>query len=173
MPQARKHQVSIIDTPYYHVVSRCVRRTFLCGKDVKTGEDYEHRRQWIVDRIRLLSSIFAIDILSYAVMSNHYHLVVKLDSSKVDLWSRDEVIHRWLSLFKGPSLVHKYLKGDALCPEENRIFEELIEKWRVRLGDLSWFMRLLNEPIARQANKEDNCTGHFWDRLLLLQNLHS
>jgi hypothetical protein len=31
------------------------------------------------------------------------------------------------------------------------------------LGDLGWFMKCFNEPIARQANKEDGCTGHFWE----------
>ena len=82
MTTPRKYQVCIADTPYYHVVSRCVRRTFLCGKDHHTGTDYEHRKQWIVERIRLLSSVFAIDVLSYAVMSNHYRIVIKLNNSE-------------------------------------------------------------------------------------------
>jgi len=163
MPLARKYQISITDTPYYHVVSRCVRRTFLCGKDHKTGEDYEHRRQWIVDRIRLLSSLFSIDILSYAVMSNHYHIVVKLCPEAAGTWSMDEVIHRWLSLFRGPRLAQRYSQGEPLSAEEMRLLVETSEQWRARLTDLSWFMRLLNEPIARQANKEDQCTGHFWE----------
>ena len=164
MPQARKQLVSIVDTPYYHIVARCVRRTFLCGKDIKTGEDYEHRRQWIVDRIRLLSSIFSIEILSYAVMSNHYHLVVKLDDSTPATWSMDEVIQRWLCVFKGPEMIQQYLKGKKLHLVELDLVEEIVDTWRERLGDLSWFMKLLNEPIARQANKENDCTGHFWDR---------
>ena len=163
MPQARKHLVSIEDTPYYHIVSRCVRRTFLCGKDTKTGEDYEHRRQWLVDRIRILSSVFSIEILSYAVMSNHYHLVVKLDNSAPETWSMEEVIQRWLCVFKGPLIIQHYLKGKLSHPAELELVKEIADTWRERLGDLSWFMKLLNEPIARQANKEDNCTGHFWE----------
>jgi hypothetical protein len=76
MPRPRKAQISLADTPYYHISSRCVRRTFLCGVDQATGHCYEHRRKWIEQRMRLLASVFEIDILSYAVMSNHYHLVV-------------------------------------------------------------------------------------------------
>ena len=97
-------------------------------------------------------------------MSNHYHLVVKLNNQETEQWSNDEVIHRWLSLFKGPLLIQKYIKGDKFCSEENYLLEKLVEKWRDRLGDLSWFMKQLNEPIAKQANKEDHCSGHFWGR---------
>jgi len=102
MTQPRKALVSLDTTPYYHVASRCVRRAFLCGKDPYSGRDYEHRRQWVVDRIRLLSSLFAIDICAYAVMSNHYHLVVKLCPEQLDELSDDDILDRWCALFKGP-----------------------------------------------------------------------
>ena len=84
MTRQRKELVSIDDTPYYYVTSRCVRRTYLCGFDSHISTSYEHRRQWIVERIRLLSSVFAIDIAAYAVMSNHYHLVIKLSPEQAD-----------------------------------------------------------------------------------------
>lgn len=163
MTQPRKTLVSLADTPYYHIVSRCVRRTFLCGVDHASGRNYEHRRQWIVDRIRLLSSLFAVDICSYAVMSNHYHLVVKLDPEQVANLSDGEVMQRWLSLFKGPVLVQRFHSGVQLSKPERDTVSDIIAIWRSRLADLSWFMKCLNQPIARQANLEDNCTGHFWE----------
>ncbi len=163
MPRARAELVCVSDTPFYHVISRCVRRTFLCGRDHATGRCYEHRRGWIEERIRLLASVFAIDVAAYAVMSNHYHLVVKLCPDDVEPWSNDEVLARWCSLHKGPPLVQRYHRGDKLCAAELGRVAQYAETFRARLGDLSWFMKCLNEPIARQANREDQCTGHFWE----------
>ena len=157
MTTARKHQVSISDTPYYHVMSRCVRRSYLCGTDIHTGQCYEHRREWIAERIRLLSTIFAIDICSYAVMSNHYHIVIKIDAQAPQSWSLDEIIQRWLCLYKGPFLVQKYQKGETLDTAEQRVLEDTVEDWRTRLGSLSEFMQQLNQVIARQANQEERC----------------
>lgn len=163
MTQPRSQQVSVADTPYYHVVSRCVRRSFLCGYDPASGKNYEHRRDWIEGRIRVLSSLFAIDICAYAVMSNHYHVVVKLNTCEAGAWSDDEVLHRWCSLYRGLPLVQKYLNGKCLLPVELQTVKSCIAIYRSRLQSLSWFMKCLNEPIARQANKEDGCTGHFWE----------
>ena len=85
MTQPRETLISIEDTPYYHLVSRCVRRTFLCGVDHETGKNYEHRRQWIEDRIRILSSLFSIDLCAYSVMSNHLHIVAKPGLSHINI----------------------------------------------------------------------------------------
>jgi len=161
MPQPRHRQVSLDDTLYYHCISRCVRRAFLCGKDAHTGFDFEHRRQWIVDRIKLLCSVFSVDLCAYSVMSNHYHVVIRIDVDAVKKWTDQEVARRWMQIFNGPLLMHQYLGNADLTEPELAHVADLIATWRNRLCDLSWFMRCLNEPIARLANAEDHCTGRF------------
>lgn len=163
MPTARHRLVSLDDTPYYHCISRCVRRAFLCGQDATTGYNFEHRRQWIVDRIKLLCSVFAVDLCAYAVMSNHYHIVVRLDVAAARHWSDREVAERWTQLFSKPVLLHRFLGESDLLPIELSQVQQQIAIWRRRLVNLSWFMRCLNEPIARMANQEDRCTGRFWE----------
>ena len=163
MPQPRNRQVSLDDTPYYHCISRCVRRAFLCGKDARTGFDFEHRRQWIVDRIKLLCSVFAVDLCAYAVMSNHYHIVIRINQDQAIAWSDREVAERWMQVFTGHILMHRHLAGTALTALELEQVTELFATWRKRLCDISWFMRCINEPIARMANAEDDCTGRFWE----------
>lgn len=173
MPRARKHLICLSETPYYHITSRCVRRAFLCGVDRESGRSYEHRRSWLEDRIRVLSSVFSIQLCAYAVMSNHYHLVVRLNPPESDSWSDDEVLKRWTMLFRGPLLVQRHQSGDALSDAEAATLGDIAAVYRSRLGDLSWFMKCLNEPIARRANREDGCTGHFWEARFHSQPLRS
>ena len=82
MTKARIEQISLDETPWYHVVNRCVRRAFLCGVDSVSGQDYEHCREWIETRILQLANVFAIDVAAYEVMSNHYHVVVRVDQDR-------------------------------------------------------------------------------------------
>ena len=149
----------------YHCVSRCVRRAWLCGEDRESGRSYERRRQWVEDRIGELAGIFAVAVWGYAVMSNHLHVVVEVIPQGAAEWSADEVAVRWSRLYprrdQDASKRAELLAGNAL-----RIME-----LRARLGDLSWFMRCLAEPIARRANREDGCKGHFWEARFKCQTL--
>ena len=163
MPRARSQQVSLSDTPYYHCVSRCVRRAFLCGEDVVSGKSFELRRGWIEARILFLSQIFSIDICAYAVMSNHLHIVLHVDEKQVKNWSVQEVLRRWHFLHKGTFFTQQYARGEAMPAYAIELAKRSAEAYRQRLSDISWFMRELNEPIARQANFEDGCTGRFWE----------
>jgi REP element-mobilizing transposase RayT len=173
MPLARKHIVCLDQTPYYHITSRCVRRAFLCGEDRQTGQSYEHRRSWIENRVRVLSSLFSVEICAYAIMSNHYHLVVRLNPEEAAKWSDDEVLGRWTAIFRGPLLVQQYRAGKQLSSAELETLRSISAVYRRRLGSLSWFMKCLNEPIARRANAEDGCTGHFWEARFHSQPLKS
>ncbi|MDJ0941753.1 MAG: hypothetical protein QNJ00_18455 [Woeseiaceae bacterium] len=163
MPRARKHIVCISATPYYHVYSRCVRRAFLCGVDQHSGKSYEHRRGWLEDRVQVLSSVFSVELCAYAIMSNHYHLVVKLNPNLPEEWSDDEVLKRWTALHRGPVLVQRFRAGQDLSAAEHEAVRSMAAVYRARLASLSWFMKCLNEPIARRANAEDGCSGHFWE----------
>lgn len=163
MARPRQTIVSLEDTVYYHCCSRVVRQAYLCGIDKATGENYEHRRDWVDDRIIKLAGIFSIDICAYAVMTNHLHVVLRIDTDKAKAWSDKDVLTQWHKGFKGTLLTHKYLKDEPLDEIELITVQDTIAQYRERLIDISWFMRALNEPIARMANREDNCTGRFWE----------
>ncbi|MGY6553041.1 MAG: transposase [Wenzhouxiangella sp.] len=102
---------------FFHVISRCVRRAYLCGLDRYSGRNFDHRRQWIEDRIRFLAESFAVSVYAYAVMSNHFHIVMSVDPNEAAAWSDEEVARRWLRVFPGaisqteqPELVHAGLE---------------------------------------------------------------
>jgi REP element-mobilizing transposase RayT len=120
-----------------------------------TGRDYTHRKPWIVSRIKHLASIFAIHICAYAVMSNHYHLVLFVNEGEANAWDDDDVFARWKELFPTDAqAINTYSKKEA---------DQKLALWRRRLMDISWFMRCLNETIARHSNKEDETKGRFWE----------
>ena len=163
MTRPRSSLISLSDTPWYHVVNRCVRRAFLCGADDVTGQNFDHRRGWIETRIRELASVFTIDVAAYAVMSNHYHMVLRVDADRAAALDDEAVLRRWTQLFAGPLLVQRYLADDRnqMGEAERAKVQEFAALYRQRLADVSWFMRVLNETIARQANAEDRCKGRF------------
>jgi putative transposase len=100
-----------------------------------------------------LVAVFSIDICAYAVMPNHYHLVLHVDSEQALSCSDAVVAARWRELFAGHPLVEQFLHGIGLSQAEQGLVLELISTWRERLMDISWYMRCLNESIARQANR--------------------
>lgn len=163
MTQSRKSQISLQDTKYYHLISRCVRRAFLCGFDKHTKKNFEHRRLWMVNRIRFLTSVFAIEVASYAVMSNHYHLVVYVNDDEAKSWSNEEICQRWSELYHLPPLVEGFLENNSNGIAGADAAIKIINSYRERLTDLSWLMKNINEYIARKSNKEDSCKGHFWE----------
>ncbi|MEM7405228.1 MAG: transposase [Pseudomonadota bacterium] len=140
----------------YHLVSRCVRQAWLCGEH--GGRCYEHRKAWIEARILHLAKSFAVDVLAYAVMSNHFHLVVYFDPVAYEAWSDEEVARRWVHAFPNPKVAGEVARS-ALLNDRDRL-----SRCRSRLGSLSAFMQHLKQPIAVEVNREDNVKGHLFEQ---------
>src|SRR5690606_32901339 len=135
---------------------------WLWGYDAYARKDYSHRKAWVLHRLHCLADVFSIDLCAYAIMSNHYHLVLRVDRQQAARWSHADVVAKWTQLFRTPPLIQRWQDGRANAAERV-IAEQLIECWRQRLIDVSWYMRCLNEHLARRANAEDECTGRFWE----------
>lgn len=170
MPIARKETVNDGSVGIYHCISRCVRQAFLCGQDAYTGNSYEHRKAWIKNRLKQLADAFAIDVFAYAVMSNHLHVVIRNRPDVAEKWTDEEVARQWLKVFPG---VVKSKDDEEINNKVNLLTSnaERITVLRERLSSVSWFMRCLNEHVARQANREDECKGRFWEGRFTCQSL--
>ena len=163
MPVPRSKQFDPSNPPWVHCVSRCVRRAFLAGRD-HDGRDVEHRKRWIERRLRLLSQAAAFDVCSAAVMSNHMHVVARVRPDRAKQWGAREVVRRWLMIWPK----ERGVDGQPVEPKPE-VLDDLaansaqVEVWRERLADLGWIMKALKEHIAKRANKEDGCSGAFWE----------
>ena len=148
----------------YHCINRCVRRAFLCGHDPVSGKDFEHRRQWIQDRMQFLAGQFGVDVLGFAVLSNHLHVVLRNRPDVVHGWSDVEVARRWWNTFPK----RRDREGNAKEPTNVELQMIIIDRAKLaeirqRLSSVSWFMRCLAERIARMSNAEEFCRGSFWE----------
>ena len=158
MTVARSQLVDLEVTPYYHCISRCVRRARLCG------EGFEHRKQWIEDRLEELAGIFAISVAGYSILDNHLHVVLRLEGTDLtDGWSDREIAERWGRLYPPRDKKRQPLPVTDEWIEQKLADKAWIARTRKRLAKLGWFMKCLKEPLARMANKEDGAKGHFFE----------
>jgi hypothetical protein len=160
----RKFVFDPTEVGVYHCINRCVRRAFLCGTDSVSGKCYEHRKVWIQKRLGFLAANLGVDVLGFSIMSNHIHLVVRNRPDVVAGWSDDDVARRWWNVFPK----RRDREGNPAEPTASELTmiiasPERLAEIRARLSSLPWFMRSLVEPIARQANREDQCSGRFWE----------
>jgi REP element-mobilizing transposase RayT len=163
MTIARKNIVDEETPGFYHCTNRCVRRSFLCGFDKFSKKDYSHRKDWLEQRIIELCDIFSVELFAFAVMSNHYHAVLYLDPQAPLNWTKEEVAEHWLKAYPGRLDNPEFAKQREFKKQAIIADKEKLKLYRKRLGSLSWFMSRLNEPLAKQSNQEDVCTGRFWE----------
>lgn len=165
MPRPNRDEVySDEECCVVHCFNRCVRQEFLLGVDEKTGEDRSYRKQWLVDRLESLVTTFAIDVLDYAIMDNHFHVLLRNRPEIRDEFTPREIAIRWLSLYPGRRIDEFTSTGPTEAEIEFLVNDqEQLDIVRKRIGSISWFMSALSEPIARRANIEDNVSGKFWE----------
>jgi len=145
------------------VKNRTVRRCFLMGNDPLTGKNYDHRKAWMEKELEHLAACFGINLLTYAILSNHFHLILRSRPDVVETWSDKDVAVRWLTLCP----LRKDDHGNGKEPTEFEINtivnnSDRLAEIRSRLSDVSWWMRLLPQTIAQRANLDDNDVGKFW-----------
>ena len=172
MPRAlRSEQFDPNEVCILHLVQRCVRRSYLAGIDPVSGKDFGFRREWIRCRMERLASVFGIDLLSYAILSNHLHLIARNRPDVVATWSDHDVALRWLKVFPGQRLDEHLGQPTTHEVETLARNAKRIAEIRTRLSNPSWFMKALCEPIARLANKQDEVRGHFWEGRFKAQSI--
>ena len=171
---ARQNRRDIFDpneVGAFHCVQRTVRRAWLCGQDPVSGKSFEYRRTWIQERLKELAASFGVDCLSFCVMVNHIHVILRNRPDVVQTWSDEEVARRWWQLF--PLRKNKDKTPATPTDDELKLFTSPArsKQLRARLSDISWWMRALAEPIARRSNADDQCTGRFWEGRFKTQKL--
>ncbi len=171
----RKNRSDVYDPTQhgvYHCFNRTTRRSYLHGVDPLTGYDYSHRRGWFRVRMKFLINGFCLDLLSYAIMPNHWHCVIRNRPDLVKKLTDREVAIRWLSLTsRKPTRGNK--GGEIREAEINAILSrpKRVKELRKRLSDISWFVKLMCQTVARQCNIDDGCTGHFFEDRFKLKPL--
>lgn len=160
MTTRRSDIVDASNPGVYHCVSRCVRRESLI--------DDPERREWVVARLDFLTRFMAIDVISFAVMRNHIHLLLAIRPEIVGCWSDQEVAERRMAVL--PRKRKRGRNSATIAGDRNEIelaavlaSPKRLANARRDLSNLGFFHRLLKEPCARIWNKADGVTGHFWE----------
>ena len=158
MTISRSRLVDTTVSRWYHCISRCVRRAFLMGDEAAPG-----RKDWIENRLKELDQIFAVSVGGFSLMDNHLHLLLRIDPDVASGWSDIEVVERWFKLFPPRGADRKPMKVSKEIMDARVANVTWVAETRKRLSSLGWFMKCLKEPLARLANKQDECTGAFFE----------
>jgi len=146
-----------------HFYNRTTRRCFLMGEDPISGKNFDHRKVWIEEYLRELAGAMGVDLLGFAILSNHFHLILRSRPDVVATWDDQEVARRWLMLCpqrRGPD-------GSPMTPTQPEIHSIAgcpirRAEIRKRLSSFSWWMRLLCQRVAMRANREEQENGRFF-----------
>ena len=158
----RSEQINESTVGIYHISDRCVRGAFLINKKKGSHESDDDRRDWLHERLVSLAEYFLIDIIAFAILCNHMHLILRNRPDLVEKMSNEEVIRAWWGI--SPTYRRNKQPGRLTPKRLRRLLQDQdhIRECRERLSSISWFMRYLKHPLALLANDKDKTSGHFW-----------
>ncbi len=123
------------DSTVYHVMSR----TALDGLPLGDVE-----KDYLLDTVKRFAQLYFVDILGFALMGNHFHLLVRMHPER--LYEDKEIQDRVNLFYDGDKIVH----------------QTEIPKYRTKLGSLPELMKDIKQVFARWFNKENKRKGFFW-----------
>ena len=144
----------------YHCFNQAVQQRFLFGKDELSGKDYSYRKAEVREQFRELAGVMAVEVLDFAILDNHLHVVLRNRPDIVKTWSDEEVAERWYRVCPPRRNADGSVPDPKPC--EIKLLLPDVKKYREQLSHISWMMRLGTQRIARRANKEDETKGHFF-----------
>ena len=117
MTHPRRQLADPTQAQFFHLINRCVRRSWLCGRDPYNSKGFEHRKTWLKARILELGDVFATGIYAFAVMSNFVHVVLHVHPATANTWSSEEVARCWVRLFPAstPELAAQKVAHQIFC----------------------------------------------------------
>ncbi|MBK1835460.1 transposase [Roseibacillus ishigakijimensis] len=142
---------------YYHCVSRVVGREFLLG---------EAEKEQFVRYMRLYEKLYGLRVLSYVVMSNHFHVLVEVPQRPAEEKLPDEaglVAHVRRCLGEGEATKLEWEFSLYREQGNTKAAEELREKWLSRMWDISRYMKVLKQRFTQWFNGRYNRRGTLWE----------
>ena len=135
----RRPRVKVDGEGFYHVVSRIGGKRFLIDEDEK---------RILLGMIRGAAAFSGVELYTFAVMSNHFHLLVRVPRKKA---VSDKELERRMLAWYGPGK-----------------FAAILEKWekarmRARMYDISQFCKTFKEAYTQDYNKRHENTGTIWE----------
>ena len=150
---ARVNRIKAEGEAYYHVISRVANQAFLFKAD--------GIKDTVVNMLHRAAEFSGVDVLSYVVMDNHFHLCIRVPEK--GMVSEDEVLRRVGVLYGEDRIADlrkelEELRGSGDCGTADSV----IDRYRARMGDLSEFMKTFKQRVTQWFNSNHRHEGALW-----------
>ena len=155
MRKARVLAPETLKNSYYHCVSRVVGREFILG---------EVEREKFVELMRLYEKLYGLQVMTYCIMSNHFHILVRVPKRpEVDMTDEELValVRETLGEKTANDLSYALESLKAGCIEN--AYEDLRERWFSKMWNVSTFMKMVKQRFSYWYNQRTSRKGTLWE----------